>query len=47
MQKINLKKTTKISTHAPLAGRDLVSEMQSIEHRISTHAPLAGRDGRV
>ena len=34
--------TARISTHAPLAGRDRV-----IEHSdISTHAPLAGRDSK-
>ena len=33
-----------ISTHAPLAGRDLSRTEQENQHRISTHAPLAGRD---
>ena len=34
-----------ISTHAPLAGRDVLDQM-SIGYvaQISTHAPLAGRD---
>ena len=35
----------KISTHAPLAGRDLRHLQHRGRHqRISTHAPLAGRD---
>ena len=34
-----------ISTHAPLAGRDIVSGMVNfVRTFISTHAPLAGRD---
>ena len=33
-----------ISTHAPLAGRDLHRSMTQRPERISTHAPLAGRD---
>ena len=34
-----------ISTHAPLAGRDvLVMMCSSFLQNISTHAPLAGRD---
>ena len=33
-----------ISTHAPLAGRDLKGGGRSLLLRISTHAPLAGRD---
>ena len=33
-----------ISTHAPLAGRDLVRHAGPIVVDISTHAPLAGRD---
>ena len=34
-----------ISTHAPLAGRDVITWMgQLIDFYISTHAPLAGRD---
>ena len=35
----------KISTHAPLAGRDSEIELTEVLHyEISTHAPLAGRD---
>ena len=35
-----------ISTHAPLAGRDLPTDCCTIQQdQISTHAPLAGRDG--
>ena len=35
----------RISTHAPLAGRDLIcSWVMCPRTRISTHAPLAGRD---
>ena len=34
-----------ISTHAPLAGRDIDGFLsQSVRQDISTHAPLAGRD---
>ena len=34
-----------ISTHAPLAGRDLgAGAPYGLEYNISTHAPLAGRD---
>ena len=33
-----------ISTHAPLAGRDVLPEICGEDGRISTHAPLAGRD---
>ena len=33
-----------ISTHAPLAGRDMAIPLLSISVVISTHAPLAGRD---
>ena len=33
-----------ISTHAPLAGRDVDSPAQTSVSGISTHAPLAGRD---
>ena len=33
-----------ISTHAPLAGRDLIPFFYSFFKIISTHAPLAGRD---
>ena len=36
----------RISTHAPLAGRDLKIAGFVEALRISTHAPLAGRDGR-
>ena len=33
-----------ISTHAPLAGRDLLKRGATFTIKISTHAPLAGRD---
>ena len=34
-----------ISTHAPLAGRDMLDMGDTVEDiAISTHAPLAGRD---
>ena len=33
-----------ISTHAPLAGRDLEWHLSPQDTLISTHAPLAGRD---
>ncbi len=33
-----------ISTHAPLAGRDDVVYIDTLDDAISTHAPLAGRD---
>ena len=33
-----------ISTHAPLAGRDVVALEEEYIKNISTHAPLAGRD---
>ena len=34
-----------ISTHAPLAGRDiLIADASEVLRNISTHAPLAGRD---
>ena len=33
-----------ISTHAPLAGRDLIVGRTVCDEQISTHAPLAGRD---
>ena len=33
-----------ISTHAPLAGRDVARAVPCWTARISTHAPLAGRD---
>ena len=37
-----------ISTHAPLAGRDLRHQRtHADERKISTHAPLAGRDPRM
>ena len=35
-----------ISTHAPLAGRDLDGERGYVLVTISTHAPLAGRDDK-
>ena len=36
---------SKISTHAPLAGRDCPGQLlPRLLHAISTHAPLAGRD---
>ena len=35
---------TKISTHAPLAGRDVFCPVARVVIEISTHAPLAGRD---
>ena len=42
---INLPRTIKISTHAPLAGRDFCSDAVTTHSKvISTHAPLAGRD---
>ena len=34
-----------ISTHAPLAGRDVMQPLDAVNIVISTHAPLAGRDG--
>ena len=34
-----------ISTHAPLAGRDVGKIYKDLVSQISTHAPLAGRDG--
>ena len=33
-----------ISTHAPLAGRDVARAVRAVIVDISTHAPLAGRD---
>ena len=33
-----------ISTHAPLAGRDFLENLDFCAKIISTHAPLAGRD---
>ncbi len=33
-----------ISTHAPLAGRDVTDDFFLPSKQISTHAPLAGRD---
>ena len=37
--------SSRISTHAPLAGRDgRAKNGNSKQARISTHAPLAGRD---
>ena len=41
---IDIKRDT-ISTHAPLAGRDLRKAIIASKSAISTHAPLAGRDG--
>ena len=35
-----------ISTHTPLAGRDVKGEHDFLNFRISTHTPLAGRDFR-
>ena len=35
-----------ISTHAPLAGRDLIAPSLGRRANISTHAPLAGRDSK-
>ena len=35
-----------ISTHAPLAGRDLMGKYATHYILISTHAPLAGRDSK-
>ena len=37
-------KLYRISTHAPLAGRDHERNSAEAEPEISTHAPLAGRD---
>ena len=36
----------KISTHAPLAGRDVNRFAWYNSRKISTHAPLAGRDSK-
>ena len=36
-----------ISTHAPLAGRDIQVQKAADCHHISTHAPLAGRDPAI
>ena len=33
-----------ISTHTPLAGRDLDEMSEETDEEISTHTPLAGRD---
>ena len=33
-----------ISTHTPLAGRDVYPDLNSDKQHISTHTPLAGRD---
>ena len=33
-----------ISTHTPLAGRDIIQDVSSGILHISTHTPLAGRD---
>ena len=35
-----------ISSHAPLAGRDVYFHDQALDEFISTHAPLAGRDSK-
>ena len=35
---------THISTHTPLAGRDLTEDIFKVDLKISTHTPLAGRD---
>ena len=35
---------SRISTHAPLAGRDMPPKRRNQHENISTHAPLAGRD---
>ena len=40
----NIPCPTRISTHAPLAGRDRIARTPSAGAGISTHAPLAGRD---
>ena len=37
----------KISTHTPLAGRDVQGVNAAIALGISTHTPLAGRDDRL
>jgi hypothetical protein len=37
----------RISTHAPLAGRDILRREVAEYEKISTHAPLAGRDAGV
>ena len=37
-------RSTRISTHAPLAGRDCRGRAEGHLRQISTHAPLAGRD---
>ena len=40
-------KVIEISTHAPHAGRDLVTvDVGDLEVEISTHAPHAGRDSK-
>ena len=36
----------RISTHAPLAGRDILRREVAEYEKISTHAPLAGRDSK-
>ena len=41
---VHLPNRYRISTHAPLAGRDLSKLAYSGIYSISTHAPLAGRD---
>ena len=39
-----MRKLENISTHTPLAGRDVVWALPSGAVPISTHTPLAGRD---
>ena len=41
---ISIRDGTGISTHAPLAGRDIIAAVLGETYHISTHAPLAGRD---
>ena len=41
---LNFIRSTRISTHAPLAGRDCRGRAEGHLRQISTHAPLAGRD---
>ena len=44
--KLNLTGVCRISTHTPLAGRDLNLFQLILAQVISTHTPLAGRDGK-
>ena len=37
----------KISIHAPLTGRDDISDIPQAHYKISIHAPLTGRDPRL